>query len=54
MSRERFQIIMRFLHFGNRPDFPGDRLGKVKMLVHHLNDTMAELFIPSKNLSIDE
>ena len=54
MSRGRFQLIMRFLHFGNKPDFVDDRLGKVKMLIHHLNDTMSELFIPDKDLSIDE
>ena len=54
MSRERFQLIMRFLHFGNQPDFLNDRFGKVRMLLHHLNDTMAELFIPGKDLSIDE
>ena len=54
MSRKRFQLIMRFLHFGDRPDFPADRLGKVKLLLHHLNDTMAELYIPGKDLSLDE
>ena len=54
MSRERFQLIMRFLHFGERADFVGDRLSKVKMLIHHLNDTMSELYVPDKNLSLDE
>ena len=54
MSRERFQLIMRFLHFGNNPDFVGDRLGKVRLLIHHLNDTMAELYVPGKDLSVDE
>ena len=54
MSRERFQLIMRFLHFGNKPDFVGDRLGKVRLLLHHINDTMSELYVPGKDLCIDE
>ena len=45
---------MRFLHFGDRPDFIGDRLGKVRLLIYHLNDTMAELYVPGKDLSVDE
>ena len=54
MSRERFQLIMRFLHFGERPDFVGDRLSKVKSLIHHLNDTMSAIYVPDRNLSLDE
>ena len=54
MSRERFQAIMRFLHFGDRPEGANDRLAKIRLLVNHLNQNMAHLYIPPKNLALDE
>ena len=33
MTRDRFLSILRFWHFGNQDDFPGDRLGKVRYLI---------------------
>ena len=54
MSRERFQLIMRFLHFGNNPNFLDDRLGKVRLMLNHFNDTMSEIYVPGKDLSLDE
>ena len=54
MSRERFQSIMRFLHFGDEPQQPDDRLAKVRFLINHLNNTMPEIYTPHKELSMDE
>ena len=54
MSRERFQSIMRFLHFGDEPQQPDDRLAKVRFLINHLNNTMPEIYTPHKELSLDE
>ena len=31
MGRAKFEAIMRFLHFGEHPLFPDDRLGKGKV-----------------------
>ena len=45
---------MRFWHFGNQEEFPGDRLGKVRFLLDHLNGLSENLFTPGKNLSLDE
>ena len=54
MPRERFQPIMRFLHFGDEPQQPDDRLAKVRFLINHLNNTMPEIYTPYKELSLDE
>ena len=54
MSRERFQSIMRFLHFGDEPQQPDNRLAKVKFLINQLNNTMPEIYTPHKRLSLDE
>ena len=54
MSRERFQSIMQFLHFGDEPQQPDDRLAKVRFLINHLNNNMPEIYTPHKELSLDE
>ena len=54
MSRDRFQLVMRFFHFGDKPNFAGDRLAKIRLLANHLNQIMKELYVPEKNLSLDE
>ena len=54
MSRERFQSIMRFLHFGDEPQQPDDCLAKVRFLINQLNNTMPEIHISHKELSLDE
>ena len=33
-SRERFQSIMRFIHFDDEPQQPDDRLAKVRFLIN--------------------
>ena len=54
MSRARFEAILRFLHFGENPKFPNDRLAKVRLLVDHLNNTISNIFTPGEKLSLDE
>ena len=50
MSRDRFQLIMRFFHVGDMPDFAGDSLAKIRLLTNHLNQIIKELYVPDKNL----
>lgn len=58
MSRNRFLLILRCLHFDKNPsqDEPryGDRLHKIRFMQDYLNQKMAEIYYPKKNLSIDE
>ena len=54
MSRERFESILRFFNFGEKPMFENDWLSKLKMIMDHLNKVMLEVITPEKNLSIDE
>ena len=54
MPREKFQSIMRFLHFGDEPQEPDDHLAKVIFLINQVNNTMPEIYTPHKELSLDE
>lgn len=53
MNRERFESIMRFLHFGDQPKFENDRLVKVRLVLDHFNKVMLEIITPDKK-SLDE
>lgn len=60
MSRSRNEIIMRFMHFSdnsqcpprNHPNF--DKLYKVRPLINFFSKNFAELYVPEKNISVDE
>lgn len=56
MSRNRFQSLMRFLHFANNEDpaAEGNRLHKIDALVSHLNSRYKEIMQPGKIIAIDE
>ena len=54
MSRERFEFILRFFNFGEKPMFENDRLSKLRMIMDHLIKVMLEVITPEKNLSISE
>ena len=56
MSRERFEHIMCFLHFGDQPKFEDDQLAKIRMILNHFNKVMvmSEVITPDKKLSLDE
>ena len=54
MPRNRFQLILRFWHFvDNNTAGPGC-LRKIVPIFEHLNNTMNTIYIPDKDLSIDE
>ena len=54
MSKNRFQLILRFWHFvDNNTAGPG-RLRKIVPIVERLNNTMNTIYIPDKDLSVDE
>ena len=60
MSRNRFQLLLKFLHFNDNAQMPGaddpspDKLFKVRPLLDHLCDKLGEVYTPSCNISIDE
>ncbi|KAE9521653.1 hypothetical protein AGLY_017949 [Aphis glycines] len=54
MSRNRFLLILRVLHFSHDAVDPNDRLFKIKSIVKYFNNKMDEVYYPGKNLSIDE
>ena len=54
LTLERFESILRFFNFGEKPKFENNRLRKLRMVMDHLNEVMLKLVTPEKNLSIDE
>lgn len=58
MSRNRFLLILRCLHFDRNPlpgdEGFGDRLHKIRFMQEYFNTKMFELYYPQKNLSLDE
>ena len=61
MARDRFFLILKFLHFANNQD-PAfdpkdpdrDRLFKVRPLVRMIRDRMKSVYAPGKDLCVDE
>lgn len=58
MSRNRFMLIFRALHFTRNPKegepIPHNRLYKIQSILSYFNSKMEEIYEPSRNLSIDE
>lgn len=54
MSRNRFQLLLRFLHFADNSIQSADRLYKVRSVLKHFNSVMRNNYVPDKNLCIDE
>jgi hypothetical protein len=58
MTRERLEIICKFLHFSDNEtvsNFEGpEKLFKVFPVIFHLNNKFQELYLPSQDISIDE
>lgn len=55
MSRNRFQIIWRFLHFNNNAtQNAADKMYKVRPVLDYLVGKCKELYQPGKNICIDE
>lgn len=55
MSRNRFQILLKMLHFANNEDIQkGDRLGKIQPLIDIMERKFKALFYPAEDIVIDE
>ena len=59
MSRDRFTILLKFLHFADnaRPPGPDEqdmKIHKIKMVVDHLNRVFKSHYVPDREISIDE
>ncbi|GFV47940.1 piggyBac transposable element-derived protein 4 [Trichonephila clavipes] len=59
IGRNRFLLLMKFFHFTNNEEFDKDRhpwpkLNKIYELMEHLQRKFRKVYIPRKNLSLDE
>jgi len=54
MSRNRFLLILRALHFGHFVENANDRLFRIQPILNYFNNKIDEIYYPGKNLSIDE
>lgn len=54
MSRNRFQLLLRYLHFADNSVPSDDRLYKVRPVLSHFNDVMSNSCTPQINICIDE
>lgn len=55
MSRNRFLLILRVLHFANNAETPSeDMLYKIRPILNHFNERMCSIIYPGCQLSIDE
>ncbi|XP_066932795.1 piggyBac transposable element-derived protein 5-like [Clytia hemisphaerica] len=59
MSRNRYQLIAKFIHFNDNSKYDSkdpkrDRLYKVRPLLDYLVAKFQELYLPSRDISIDE
>ena len=58
-SRDRFSLLMKFMHMNNNatlppPDHPDHKLYKIKPLVTKLCKKFQRFYVPHRNISIDE
>ncbi|KAK9889678.1 hypothetical protein WA026_007057 [Henosepilachna vigintioctopunctata] len=54
MSRDRFLLILRCLHFTQNMDNNLDRLQKIRPIINFFNNKMSTVYNPGKELSLDE
>lgn len=55
MSRNRFELILQYLHFSNNESIdPCDRIDKIRELVNELNDNFKKYYTPNEYLCVDE
>ena len=55
MSRNRFQLILRFIHFSDNGNAdPADRLYKVRPVLDFLLGRFRALYTPAREIAIDE
>lgn len=60
MSRDRFTLIKRCLHFNDNEQAPGpndpnrDRLYKIRSIIDHINRVCNLVYVPPRELSVDK
>ena len=60
MQRDKYLLILKFLHFNDNDNMPGatepnpDKLFKIRLLIYHLFEKFQEVYTPSRNVCIDE
>ena len=56
MGRDRFQLVLRYWYYGEEDDPSGDqaRDAKVASMIQRFNTTMRMIYVPRRQLSIDE
>ncbi|KAL4083936.1 hypothetical protein QTP88_029252 [Uroleucon formosanum] len=54
MSRNRFELILRFLHFSDNEKAPDDRIYKVRDLIDKLIENFQKILEPEEFLAVDE
>lgn len=60
MARDRYQLILRFIHFVDNDDAPDphdknrDRLFKIRPLIDDLNEKFSRFYTPEQNVALDE
>lgn len=53
-SRNRFQLILRHLHFANNEEDDGTPLYKLQSVLDHFNKVMSDIYTPKVNICIDD
>jgi hypothetical protein len=59
MSRNRFLLLMKFMHFSDNENFdldnhPNPKLRKFFEVMEHLRNRFREVYVPAESLSLDE
>jgi hypothetical protein len=54
MSRNRFMLILRNLHFTDNENHDNNRLNKIEPLVKYFNNKMSDIYEASESLALDE
>lgn len=54
MSRNRFMLILRNLHFNDNENHDNNRLNKIEPIVTYFNNKMTDIYEPSENLALNK
>jgi hypothetical protein len=54
MSRNRFMLILRNLHFTDNENHDNNRLNKIEPIVKSFNNKVSNIYEASENLTLDE
>lgn len=55
MPRNRFELLLRYVHFAdNETANSKDKMYKIRFIMDYLNDKFSKMFIPGKQICIDE